>query len=415
MFNRDNFMITPLQQASGIAVTDIMRSMVTAIEERQQEEHDKANGVKKDDITRPQVERSETHRAANEKITAHLFGSMKRDADPYATLIARFSSALNIEQGKDESSFAFAKRLSDAVVLTDKFEKTDALGKPVKLELADLGVSSVDVINVMEHGSTPKTNPMAGLAARLAEGVGLTGGEEDFGIVMTSVLTATRAGLPKDVKTLEEMTGLKDLGFSASQMIAAIANPWGPEALSIKGVLKKQTDDANAMTIETQKVIQRLEDVADPKSKEELEAERGTDKIGEVNDAEVKAEREQDIQNADAGEKLEDVQDLQDVVKDNLDSGSIEQPADGAPVIDAELAMIQVLAAIPGETEASNDNDGGSAGEPAAIEKSTETAVVDDSETLLNVQAVVQEGQKDILPISVDDNGLYALLLKKAA
>ena len=409
-------MITPLQQASGIAVTDLMRSMVTAIEERQQEERDEANGVKKDETTRPHIERSETHRVANEKITAHLFGSMQRDENPFATLIARFASALNIDQGQDETSFSFAKRLNDALVLTEAFDKTDSLGKPTQLDFAALEVSSVDVIDVIDHGATDKTKPMAALAARVAEESGFTGKEEDFDILMKTVLTARRAGLPKDVKALEEMSGLKDLGISASQMIAAIANPWGQEAQSIKGILDEKAQDANEMTLGTQKVIQRLEDVADPKTKEELKAEQGKDKIGEVNDAEVMAEREQDIKNAEAGEKLEDVQELQDAVKENLEASDPAQAVDGDVAIDAEMAMIQVLAAIPVETEASTDN-ANSTAEPAKIEKptDTETAAVDDSETLLDVQAVVQEGQKDILPISVDENGLYALLRKKAA
>lgn len=408
-------MITPLQQASGIAVTDLMRSMVTAIEERQQEERDKANGVKKDETTRPHVERSEPHRVANEKINAALFGAMKRDEDPFATLVAKFASALGVEQGRDESNASFARRLSDALTLTDNFANSDARGQPLTISLASLKISEADVIDVMANGTTSKTNPMAGLAARVAEQAGLTGKEEDFGDQMSTALTSARAALPKDVAALEESTGLKDLGIKASQMIAAIANPWSAEAVSVKAALEEQSEGEKGMTRETLKVLQRLEDVADPKTKEELKAERGTDKIGEINDAEVAAEREQDIKNAEAGEKLEDVQELQDVVKDNLDSKGDEKTAEGAPIVDAELAMIQVLAAIPDETKASNDNDAAAAAEPATIEKPTATGAVDDSETLLDVQAVIQDGQKDILPISVDENGLYALLRKKAA
>ena len=410
-------MITPLQQTASIAVSDLMRSMVETIEERQREEQEKANGAKKDEAVKTQPQPDQSQRVANEKISAYLFGIMKPDPDAFASLVSRFSSALGVTQENDESSFSFARRLQDALTLTGSFEKADAQGKATTISLKSFGVSEAQVVDVLNNGVTAKTDPMAALAARIAQSAGLTGKEEDFGVQMSDAIMAMRATLPKSVDDLEESTGLKELGVSAQQMIAAIANPFGDAARAVKDALNEQAQGTRFMTRETLKVIQRLEDVADPKTKEELQAERGEDRIGEVNDAEVKAEREQDIQSRDAQGKLEDVQELQDVVKEHIDAAAGEK-TDGTegqgPVdISSEIALISVLAATPDEeaTPAENDN----APAEADKAKTDATTTPDDAEALLDAMAVVDDARNTILPISIDDNGLYELLKKKAA
>lgn len=65
-------MITPLQQTAGIAVSDLMRSMVESIEERQREEQEKANGTKKDDAVRTNPQPDESQRVANEKLISSV-------------------------------------------------------------------------------------------------------------------------------------------------------------------------------------------------------------------------------------------------------------------------------------------------------------------------------------------------------
>ena len=409
-------MITPLQQTAGIAVSDLMRSMVEAIEERQREEQEKASGTKKDDAVKTQPQPDESHRVANEKISAYLFGVMKPDADAFASLVSRFSSALGVTQEADESSFSFARRLQDALTLTDNFEKTDAQGKATTISLTSFGVSKTQVTDVLNNGVTARTDPMAALAARIAKGAGLTGKEEDFGEQMSKAIMAMRATLPKNVSELEESTGLKQLGISARQMIAAIANPYGDEARAVKDALNDQAQGTRFMTRETLKIIQRLEDVADPKTKEELQAERGEERIGEINDAEVKAEREKDIKALDVQDKLEDVQELQDVVKEHIDASTGEKTDDAegqGPVdISSEIALISVLASAPAQEAATAENDN----EPAQTDAATNPAdAKDDAEKLLDAHAIVEGDRAAILPISIDDNGLYELLKKKAA
>ncbi len=342
---------------------------------------------------------------------------MKPDPDAFASLVSRFSSALGVTQENDESSFSFARRLQDALTLTGSFEKADAQGKATTISLKSFGVSEAQVVDVLNNGANAKTDPMAALAARIAQSAGLTGKEEDFGVQMSDAIMAMRATLPKSVNDLEESTGLKELGVSAQQMIAAIANPFGDAARAVKDALNEQAQGTRFMTRETLKVIQRLEDVADPKTKEELQAERGEDRIGEINDAEVKAEREQDIQSRDAQGKLEDVQELQDVVKEHIDAAAGEK-TDGTegqgPVdISSEIALISVLAATPDEEAAPAENDNAPAEADKA--KTDATTTPDDAEALLDAMAVVDDARNTILPISIDDNGLYELLKKKAA
>lgn len=189
-------MITPLQRTAGIAVSDLMRSMVETIEERQREEQEKANGTKKDDAVKTNPRPDESQRAANEKISAYLFGAMKLDPDAFLSLISRFASALGVTQEANESSFAFANRLQDALTLT-QFEKSDALGNARKISLISFGVSEAQVVDVLNNGANAKTAPMAALAARIAKGAGLTGAEEDFGEQMSNAIMAARATLPK--------------------------------------------------------------------------------------------------------------------------------------------------------------------------------------------------------------------------
>lgn len=410
-------MLPPLQQTSGLIVSDVLRSMLEGIEARRQEEQDKANGTEKQDKPLVEVKSDPVSIAANEKINAFFFGAMKQDTDPFATLVARFSSELGVEQGSDESNFSFARRLNDALALT-RFDKSDSQGNLRELSLKSLGVTSTEVIDVLKNGANSETAPAAALAARLASAAELTGGEQDFDVQIRDVLMQTRGKLPENQKTLEEDTGLKDLGISAETMIAAIANPWSDSAKLVKNALEEQSENTKAMTRETLKILQRLEEVADPKTTEELKAERGQDKAGEINDAEVEAEREQNIRNRDATDKLEDVQELQDAVKEHNDQSNTttEPMVDGLPVsVDPEIAMIQILAAMPAEDKADNDNLPASEDAVPTLEASSEAEQMDEAEQLLAATDLVDNEQDGILPISIDDNGLYYLLLKEAA
>lgn len=415
-------MLPPLQQSTGQFATTQLRSMLDDIETRRQEAADKAKGREREDKVVGATQDPSTV-AANEKINAYFFGALKLDPDPFATLVARFSDALGLSQRTDESSRDFARRLSDAVTMLD-FAKVDSLGKPVKITLESLDVTANDVIAVLQNGANGSTDPMAALAARVAEGAGLTGEEEDFEARLSTALTETRSALPKSVSALEKATGLAELGLSAQDMIAAIANPWSDTGLKVKNALAEKADGERTMTREIRKVIQRLEDVADPKTIEELQQDRTKSEPGRIEDEETKAEREQKIQALKASEKLEDVQDLQDAVKEHLDETVEAVPGEEATTAaDGSLKLIQILAAVPVTSDEATDELSGeeTAGvEPDAAGQTAEALSEAGGELaagqLENIDRQERIGALDpILVLPVDEIGIYELLRREAA
>ena len=112
-------MLTPVQSGQSLAVTNVMQSIVDGIDERRREDAEKQSGRKDDAIQQAMVRSDEAARQANTRINEHFFGKGARNDDTVATLIARLSSSLGVTQQKDESSRAFAQRLTDAVAYID--------------------------------------------------------------------------------------------------------------------------------------------------------------------------------------------------------------------------------------------------------------------------------------------------------
>ena len=406
-------MLVPLQQSSGMFSTDQLRSILEDIEARRQEAEDKAKGTEKDTKLAGVVS-DPLSAAAKEKISAYYFGSLKGDPDPMATLISRFASGLGVSQGKDESSLSFARRLSDSLAML-AFDKVDAAGEPVKITLTSLGASEEQVRALLNGTAVGEQNPRAEMAARIAEAAGLTGEEDNFGALMSRALMAKRAGLPENAKALEETTGLKELGLKAQDVIDAILDPWGEAARKVKDALAEKAEREGAMTREMRKVLQRLEDVSDPKTIDELKHEETHSGPGRVEDAETKAERKQDIQNLENAEKLEDVRELQDAVKEHLGAGTDGAKSGSEASVDAELLLIQVIGALPvsGETDGEHhaDEDHGE-----ADDISTDVSEADaetENEILALARASKTDDARGLLPIRVDEVGIYELLQRQ--
>lgn len=429
-------MLPPLQQSAGQAALGQMRSMLEDIETRRQEAEDKARGRDKEQQKVAAAPQEPPSAAANEKINAYFFGALKLDADPFATLISRFTSALGLSQDKDETSAAFARRLGDAVAMLG-FGNPDGLGNVREVSLLSLDVSADEIVSVLKGSATEKPSAMAEMAARIAKGAGLTGDEADFEAQMSTALMTMRSGLPRSVASLEEATGLRDLGLNAQDMIAAIASPWSDAGQKVKTALAEKADGERTMTREMRKVIQRLEDVADPKTIEELKQEKTQSEPGRVEDEETRAEREQKILDLQASEKLDDVQDLQEAVKDHLEEAA--EPGEGgdaAGSTEGSLQLIQILAAVPtasdtGSDTASDDtgeigseiggvNDNVQAGETAADVAAAGNLSQPDGEALLSQleetsRLDVLDERSQMLFLPVDEIGIYELLRRKAA
>lgn len=408
-------MLPPLQQSTGHFASEQLRTMLENFKARRKEAEDKAAGKDKNDRI-VGAHSDPVSAAANEKINAHFFGAMKGDPDPMATLIARFASALGLSQGHDESGRAFAQRLSDAVAMLE-YQKADSLEKPVKISVKSLGVTEEDVISVLDGRATAETDPRAKMAARIAKGAGLTGEEQDFGERMSAALMSMRATLPENVDRLEEKSGLKELGLKAQDIIDVIANPWGEAARKVKAALAEKAEDDKSLTREMRKVLQRLEDVADPKTTDELKQRDTRPEPGRVEDAETKAERKQDIQNLENTEKLEDVREQQDAVKGHLED--VESAGDATTSTDSSLQIIQVLAPQAVRHEADDDgaSDGGNAfGENIAGNLSDAvpgSQAEDEVRDILGLSKAIEKSNVLVLP--VDDIGIYELLRRKAA
>ncbi|WLR93095.1 hypothetical protein [Shinella zoogloeoides] len=409
-------MLTPLQSAQSTAAVSAMQSIVDTLEERRREEAEKASGRKNDDFReQAHLQSDDTARQANTRINEHFFGSNARGADTLAKLISRFSDTLGIAQQEGETARAFAQRLADKLALVDSIG-LPAKGSTLNVTLGSLGTTLSSVKQAM---SGPSDDAAANLVARLALAADVTQGEKetdaDFEQRLSAMLTRQRGELPADVAALEKTSGLSELGLKANDLIAAIRNPYGPEAERVKDALAEKADAEKALTPEMRKVIARLEDAADPKTIEELKLDRTRRDPTRIEDAQTRQEREATILTLEAGEKLEDARELQDAVG-RAHEEAVEGRTDGKKPVDA-LDTIQLLAAgteatkIAGRTEAvpegglSADKD-----DPAAT---SGDALRDLDTASLREQQEREEAKKDIFVLRVDDNGIYDLITRQ--
>jgi len=422
-------MLPALQTGSGIIASDLMRSMLEEAEERRQERENELKGLKKDDAAEQKITHDPVTAAANQKINAYFFGNLKQEGDQMAALIGRVASALGITQGVDESGFSFARRLQDAVSFMEMVPKSNSSGEATVVSASSLNVDVSTIISVMDGTAQEKgLKPDAAtqLIARLAiQGNLSTDDPYAFNEQLTGYLTAMRAGLPENTRQFEETTGLKAMGVSINELISAVASPYGEAAQKIKGILDEQSKLDQGMTLEMRKVIQRLEDVADPKSLEELQQEKTKRDPTEVNDTEVQLEREADIEQRQHAQKLDDVIDMHEAVREGLEQAKNGKDGDDTGNTEAAAAaqMIQLLSAglsVEKTTTADNDNEADAAEEepsgPSDNNDAEKTGLDEQAADYADALDAVQDGKSDApFWVSVDDNGLYELLKRNAA
>lgn len=409
-------MLTPLQSAQSTAAISAMQSIVETIEDRRREEAEKASGRKNDDIReQAHLQSDDAARQANTRINEHFFGSNARGGDTLAKVIARFSDTLGITQQDGESARAFAQRLSDKITLVDSVGLA-AKGSTLNVSLRSLGTT---LSSVKEAMAGPSDDAAANLVARLALATGVTQGEDeadaDFEQRLSAMLTRERGELPADVATLERKSGLTDLGLTASDIIGAIRNPYGTEAQRVKNALAEKAEEEKALTPEMRKVLARLEDAADPKSIEELKLDRTKRDPTRVEDAETRKEREETIGKLEAGEKLEDVEKLQDAVG-RANEDAVKGKADGRTPTEA-IDTIQLLAA---GAEATEIDEKAPAKPDHDLSLETETPAESTGEAVRNLDAAGlieqqerEEAKKGIFALRVDDNGIYDLITRQ--
>ncbi|WP_411033920.1 hypothetical protein [Shinella sp. BYT-45] len=412
-------MLTPLQSAQSTAAVSAMQSIVDTIEERRREDEEKASGRKDDILRRVHLQPDDTARQANTRINEHFFGSNARNGDTLAKLISRFSETLGVAQQEGESARAFAQRLADKLILVDSVAPAGK-GSTPGVTLRSLGTT---LSAVKQATGGPSDDAAANLVARLALTAGVSQGENeadaDFEQRLSAMLTRQRGELPADVATLEKTSGLTDLGLAATELIAAIRNPYGSEAQRVKDALAEKADAEKALTPEMRKVLARLEDVADPKSIEELKLDRTRRDPTRVEDAETRKEREETIRKLEAGEKLEDVAELQNAVgraREEAAKGSADGKEPGEPQGDA-LDTIQLLAA---GAEATAFAEKAPAKPDEAPFRNKEAPAETTGEAVRNLDAAStrerderEEAKKEIFALRIDDNGIYDLITRQ--
>lgn len=221
---------------------------------------------------------------------------------------------------------------------------------------------------------------------------------------------------PAAKSKLEDELGLKEIGVSIDTLLAAIKNPYGDDnARLMEGLTKKA--NGGKLGTEIERVVQRLEDVADPKTLEELKlGPQGYDPT-RIEDEATRAERQDDIKAAEASEKLEDVKEMQDAVEERNDAAPSHADDPDAPSTGgAETLVILAAAAdrLPenAEDEATGQIDGDATSNPASV--SAEAPVNEIAARM--AEAIIEmphEQPLDVLSISIDDIGLYELLKER--
>ncbi|NRP72077.1 hypothetical protein ILFOPFJJ_02972 [Ensifer psoraleae] len=230
---------------------------------------------------------------------------------------------------------------------------------------------------------------------------------------------------PEQVRMVEKTLGLDALDLSLAEVLAAIKNPYGTEDDKLEAALQTKTQDGGLTAIETAKVLQRLEDAANPKSLEELKLERTESDPTRVEDEETHAEREKAIRALEAKDNLDDVKELHEAVKKrnevaaDIDAG--KTPPDGQGVDATEMLTVLAAGAEVAETQARND---GSDHRQATLESQgseRDNAGITEEEASL-MAALHEDGSqqtqrateaRDLFVLHVDEDGIYDFIRRK--
>ncbi len=226
---------------------------------------------------------------------------------------------------------------------------------------------------------------------------------------------------PDQVAKLQTDLGLADAGVTLATVIAAIKNPYGDDNARLMEGLMKVANGGKA-DFDVARVLQRLEDVAAPKTLEELKlGPQGYDPT-RVEDAQTRAERQDDIRALEASGKLDDVQEMQDAVELRNDRAAKPHASEGMVDDAPETDMVLLLGASVEQSKASENAKDVPSPESGASPASSADLTDVEEVNVVNAEAsedlaveVASDLVPDVLPISVDEVGLYELVKKKLA
>ena len=350
-------MLLPTQQATYTASTSLMQSVIDDAEKRRVEDDEKLKGKKEDKVLKARLRSDDAQRSASDKINAHFFEKSGLDVNEMKVqFIQSLGKFLGIEKQDGQSGFSYGRQLENAIAQLDSM------------------------------------------------------------------------GLYK----LNEKLGLPKLGIALDEVIKAIKNPYGDEDDKLETKLEERATGISGTTLTRAKVAQRLETVASPKTLEELKLEQAgaiSDPTA-IEDDDTKAERQKEIGALEASGKLDDIKDLHEAVKKQNDAiiKSESGEASSADVQAVAIDTIQVLAAGAETTVETEGGDTSDALVPVAVEMEddgptgangkNDISLSEEDEVYLitaNGPDMTDAPEAAILPVEVDENGIYALLAKEKA
>lgn len=222
---------------------------------------------------------------------------------------------------------------------------------------------------------------------------------------------------------LSKELGLDELDISLTDLVAAIKNPWGEENDRLEKALDRKHGDGKTTTDERAKILQRLDEVSDPSTLEELKLGPQYGDPTRVVDEETRAERLDDIKAKEAAEKLDDVKQAQDAINErrlhDQTAGKTEGGSDAAGTIDDILMM--TLTAEAEMAEPSQDlsaETGADEAMPDASEPGDSGPVSQENEETLDARAAAEkeadaDDQGMSARIEIDDIGIYDILKRR--
>ncbi|MCF6369153.1 hypothetical protein [Rhizobium halophilum] len=325
------------------------------------------------------------------------------------TLMQSTLDSLEERRRQDEEKASGSKK--DPVVEARISASTESRRAQGKIAEALFGINNID----------PNELKMK-LTERLAARLGIDLEEERSSYALGKAIEDAVKELDSDqIAKLQKDLGLADAGVTLATVIAAIKNPYGDDNARLMEGMTKVANGGKA-TFDVQRVLQRLEDVADPKTLEELKlGPQGYDPT-RVEDAQTRAERQEDIQALEASEKLEDIQEMQDAVELRNDRAATPRAPDGEVADATETDMVLLLGATVEQAKSSEHADNPPPAESAASPENGVALGGLEEPNEVNAEAMEELAEDvssqtgpDVLPISVDDMGLYELLKKKLA
>lgn len=347
---------------------------------------------------------------------------------------------LPTQQAFGQAATGLLQSMLDQIEERRKEEEEKRVGKTANDPMVEARISASEEAkrareNIAEaffnNGAKGITEQKIELMDQLGKNLGISRDEFRSSYGYGKVIEDAIAALdPASAIDLKDELGLDDLGVSLTELVAAIKNPYGDEDTKLENALNKRSGDGKHSDLEIAKIVQRLEDTADPKSLEELKAgPQGWDPT-RVEDAETRAERDADILAAEASEKLEDVQEMHEALSDSRTAdasgaGREEQASK------ADALMLQVLAASvetreavptdqqPATSGATNGETGMPLGTGPTLREGQEAAkaeAVGEAE----LDAAVADAANDtdttgIVSVYLDESGIYSFLKEKRA